>query len=223
MNNLIFANISPPKSPTALFEIELRNLSKKELKEDFRELIDYMPSGRQLSKFTGARILAVGSLLKSGKKFWFIQFSVLSDEIDKFGRTGMVYSSAILSENKKELIEFFYNIPSENTQEHFPVLKFSDDDRPISQNQSQKIKKHFSDVAYFYQNWKKEIYQWELFILNEFNINKNFSAISLSFFKDEELDFQVIFDEERYQRGSRILSFIRKIPILLYLYNLIIR
>lgn len=215
---MLKVNITPPNKPTELFkfDIESFNSDKVKLNQDIRNLIKYMPAGDGIIDFIKERILTVGKISIQNKTYFFIMFSVLSNEKDLFGRYGMVYSSALISLEHEELIKKIESISNDEFLRIFPCLKLA--------NNKSKIKTHFrkeisqySRVKHYSGNSSDEILMWEGAILNQFKSNDSWSASSMTFFEMENLNFQVIYDKERINRWS----WVRRIPILAFIYNLI--
>lgn len=102
-------DILPPKNLSTQFRFQDVDTEGESVSSDMAEvLLDFMPSGNFSAQHVGMRILTVGFFPDlDGRRQYFLMFNVVGVEKDCLNRQGQIWSSALVSGNKQELILHF--------------------------------------------------------------------------------------------------------------------
>ena len=123
-------DIAPPENLSSQFRFHCADMEGGLVSPGIADaLLDFTPSGNFSSQHVGIRIITCGYFPDSyGTRQYFVMFSTLGTEADCLNRQGLIWSSAVVNEDKRELITHFLKACQTNQLlELFPCLeKLSD-------------------------------------------------------------------------------------------------
>lgn len=119
-------DISPPKNLSNQFRFQCIDTKGKPVPPSIPQaLLDFTPSGNFSSQHVGMRFLTVGHFPDVCEKHrYFVMFNIVGTEADCLNRQGQIWSSALVSEEKQELITYFLDACKANRlAKVFPCLQ----------------------------------------------------------------------------------------------------
>ncbi len=102
-------DILPPQNLSNQFRFHCTDTKGEPVSHSIpKTLLDFTPSGNFSSQDVGTRILTVGHFRdEDGRRQYFLMFNAVGEEEDCLHRQGRIWSSALVSGNKQELILHF--------------------------------------------------------------------------------------------------------------------